>query len=182
VAQSVELLLDDRADAAIRNQWNLLAEAGLPSERRPAPPAPGGEHHGPHVTLFAAEAIPDAAEQELSGAVAGLDLELQIGALMIFGPRRGRAILVRQVTPTLELLRVQATVAALCGVSASGVGAGGQFGPGRWSPHVTLARRLPPDRLADALTALDRTADRPVPTRVTACRRWDGIRKTAWLL
>ncbi len=34
MAQSVELLLDERADAAVRRQWNLLAEAGLPSERR----------------------------------------------------------------------------------------------------------------------------------------------------
>ena len=25
-------------------------------------------------------------------------------------------------------------------------------------------------------------ADRPVPVEVTACRRWDGSRKTAWLL
>ncbi|GAA3627131.1 2'-5' RNA ligase family protein [Microlunatus ginsengisoli] len=173
MAQSIELLLDGRAEEAVRRQWNLLADAGMPSERRTG----ADENHRPHVTLFAADAVPEAAEAALPGLVAELDLELQIGALMLFGPRRGRCILVRQMTASIPLLELQARVAQACGADSAG-----QFGPGRWSPHVTLARRVPPDRLGAMLTTLGRTADTPVLARVTGCRRWDGTRKTAWLL
>ena len=176
MAQSVELLLDERADAAVRRQWNLLTDAGLPSERR-ADPRPPVDHHRPHITLFAGDAVPAAAEGTLAALVSGLRLELQLGAVMVFGPRRGRAILVRQVTPSVPLLQLQEQVAAVCGAEADG-----QFGAGRWAPHVTLARRLSTGQVSDALVALDWTADRPVPVEVTACRRWDGGQKTAWLL
>lgn len=171
MAQSVELLLDERAEAAIRGQWDLLADAGLLAGRRPGP------GHRPHVTLFAATAIPPESEPRLPELVASLDLKLWIGGLAIFGPSRGRVILVRQVLSSMALLRLQADVAVACQADP-----GGQFGPGRWSPHVTLSRRLPVDRVAEAITALDRTADRPLATRVTRCRRWDGTTSSAWLL
>jgi|SRR6478752_9714885 2'-5' RNA ligase len=173
MAQSVELLLDERSDAALRRQWNLLAEAGLPSERRSG----ANEHHRPHVTLYAADAISSAAEAALPGLVADLELELQIGALTIFGPRRGRCILVRQVTASIDLLALQGGIATTCGADPAG-----QFGAGRWSPHVTLARRVPVGAVGAALTALDWTADRVVPAQVVGARRWDGTRKTSWLL
>ena len=176
MAQSVELLLDERADAAVRRQWNLLAEAGLPSERRSGS-GPGAENHCPHVTLFAADAIPDAAEAALPELVADLDLEVQLGGLLLFGPRRGRVIFVRAVIASVELLALQSAVAGLCGADPDG-----QFGSGRWTPHVTLARRVPLGALGAVVAALDRTADRPVATRVTRCRRWDGTAKAAWLL
>lgn len=177
MAQSIELLLDERAEAVVRRQWELLAEAGLPGERRPSPDDPGAEHHRPHLTLFAADVISETAERALPELVAGLDLEVQLGALLVFGPRHGRVILVRQVTPSVELLRLQAQLAVVCRADARG-----QFGPGRWSPHVTLARRLPTDRLGDAVAALGRTADQPLTVNITACRRWDGARRTAWLI
>ena len=173
MAQSVELLLDASAEAAIRRQWDLLAEAGLPSERRSA----SDLYHRPHVTLFASDAVPAPAEDELPGLVADLELELRIGVLMIFGPRRRRCILVRQVTASVDLLALQSRVAAVCAAEPDG-----QFGAGRWSPHVTLARRLVPGQLGSAVDALDETADRLITARVIGCRRWDGARKTAWLL
>jgi 2'-5' RNA ligase len=173
VAQSVELLLDDDAEAAIRAQWDRLAAAGLPSERRAAP----SEHHRPHLTLYAAEDIPEAAEEPLPALVAGVDLELQLGSLSIFGPRHGRFILVRQAAASVPLLELQARVASACGADPTG-----QFGPGRWTPHITLARRVPTERAGDVLTALGSTADRPRLARITRCRRWDGRLKRAWPL
>lgn len=169
MAQSVELLLDEQAESAIRHQWDLLADAEL------AKPPPVTVR--PHVTLFAADHLSQELEPALSRVVAGLDLELQVGAVMTFGPRRGRVILVRQVAPSLALLRLQARVAEICGADSTG-----QFGAGRWSPHVTLARRVPVDRVGDALIALGTLADRSILTRVTGCRRWDGNHRTAWLL
>lgn len=169
MAQSVELLLDEQAESTIRHQWELLADAGL------ARPPPASVR--PHITLFAADDLSPEREPALSGVLGSLDLEVCIGALMIFGPRRGRVILVRQVTPSLALLCLQTRVAEICGAEAAG-----QFGPGRWSPHVTLARRILVDRIGDALTALGPTADRPLLTKVSGCRRWDGVNRTAWLL
>ena len=59
--QTVELLLDPTTDAAVRAEWQRLAEAGLPSQAR---------HHGgtnaPHITLGVAEMIPEEVERRLS--------------------------------------------------------------------------------------------------------------------
>lgn len=61
MAQSVELTLDTSAEAALVAQWDRLAAAGLAKPKRPE--AHG--HHLPHITLYAAEAIPHAAESVL---------------------------------------------------------------------------------------------------------------------
>lgn len=174
MAQSVELLLDREADAVVRAEWTTLAGAGLPSEDRSGREPASREHHGPHVTLYAADRIEAAAEADLRAACAGLELDVLIGSVLVFGPRRGRCILVRAVVPTQALLSLQAEVAAICGADPLG-----QFGSGRWSPHVTLARRVPTEQVGACLALL---GDRSVPTRVTRCRRWDGDAKTAWLL
>ncbi len=173
MAQSVELLLDEQADAAVRRQWRLLAEAGLPSEWRSA----ASQHRRPHLTLYAADAISPDAEAALPDLVADLELELQIGALTIFGPRHGRCILVRQVTASIDLLALQGRIGMVCGADPAG-----QFGAGRWSPHITLARRVQVAQLGPVVAALDWTADRPLSALVIGCRRWDGTRRTAWLL
>ena len=134
MTQSVELTLDGAADRAVRAQWAQLAEAGLPTEQRAAP----SPSHRPHVTLFAADRLADDADERLPGVVGDLALDLRIGAVLLFGPRRGSVVVVRQVVPSRALLELQARVAAVCGADPTG-----QFGPGRWSPHVTLARRVP---------------------------------------
>ena len=145
MAQSVELLLDAQADSIIRNQWAALAAAGLPSEQRSG----HDQSHRPHITLYAGDRIDPAVEGALSEAVRGLDLTLMIGSLLIFGPRRGRSVLVRSVVPSAGLLSLQSHVAEICAADPLG-----QFAPGRWSPHVTLARRVPSDQLGPVLDVL----------------------------
>ena len=172
MAQSVELLLDESATGRLTAQWEALHLAGLPSLRRPGP----DPDHRPHITLYAADRIPDEAEQALPGSVTGLPMPVRIGALMLFGPRRGQYVLVRQVLASPELLQLQSRVAELCRADPRG-----SFGPGGWSPHVTLARRMPGERVGAALAALERFGD-SCPARVVGCRRWDGNRKQAWLL
>jgi len=176
MAQSVELLLDTAADDLVRAEWALLADAGLPSERRSTP----SEHHAPHVTLFAGDAIDAETDAVLPSAVAGLDLALVLGSPLVF-PAAGRQghsyVLTRQVVPSLELLELQRRVALMCEAADDG-----QFGSGRWSPHVTLARRLSADQVGAAVGMVSREHPRDLPARVTACRRWDGTARTAWLL
>lgn len=175
MAQSVELLLDAEADAVVRDQWTTLAAAGLPSEDRSGRSDPASRrHHGPHVTLYAADRIRPVAEAALPAAVTALDLEVVIGSVVVFGPRRGRCILVRLAVPSAALLTLQTDVAAICHADPAG-----QFGPGRWVPHVTLARRVPTEQVGSCLALL---GDQSLPARLTQCRRWDGDAKTAWLL
>jgi len=173
VTQSVELLLDPVSEAVVRDEWLALRDAGLPTEQR----AQTGTSHRPHITLFAGPEILPEVDRALSRALSDLDLECQLGALMLFGPHRDRFVLVHQVVPTTGMLEVQSSVARLCGADGSS-----NFAPGRWSPHVTVARRLPREQVPDVLSVLDGAVAVGHPVQVTSCRRWDGAAKTTWLL
>ena|SRR5215211_3775694 len=166
MAQSVELIFDPATEAALRNNWDRLADNGLPSSRHVHP----DPDHRPHLTLYAADRISSAADNRLPELFAELNLPVRVGALMIFGPRRGQVILVRQVVPSADLLALQQQTAKVCHADPRG-----QFGAGRWSPHVTLARRMRLDQLGPAVEVLDRSAVELTGV-VRHCRRWDGTR------
>lgn len=171
MTQSVELTLDAGADRAVRELWARLAEAGLPTEQRPAP----SPSHRPHLTLFAADRLDPEADAALPALLAGLDLPLRLGGLLAFGPRRGSVVLARQVVVDRPLLDLQTAVASLCGADPDG-----HFGPGRWTPHVTLARRVPVGQLSAVVQAL---GDLPELTAVSRrCRRWDSELRATWEL
>ncbi len=170
-AHSVELLLDAASDAAVRGQWDALAAAGLPSLA-----GHGGETNAPHVTLVALSRAPTAeVEAALVDAVAGLPIETALGPLMVFGERR--VVLVRSVVPTASLLDLQSRVHD---TARADPGLLPHFGPGRWTPHVTLSRGLPPERLGEAVVTLGRASELPVC--LTAARRWDPDARRVWLL
>jgi 2'-5' RNA ligase len=171
MAQSVELTLDSAAEAALVAQWDRLAAAGLAKPKRPEPHG----HHLPHITLYAADAIPEGAESVLPEIVARVNLTVHIGALMIFGPRKSESILVRHVAASVQLLELQQQVARACAADPTG-----QFGQGRWSPHVTLARRVSSDHLGKAVTVLGSHGE--LDATIQRCRRWDGRRRIAWWL
>ncbi|MGW5441283.1 2'-5' RNA ligase family protein [Nocardia asteroides] len=158
MVQSVELLLDEHAEAEVRRQWAVLAAAGIASPRGPG--------HRPHVTVAVAREI----WPRIDHALAGLDfrpLPIRLGGLLVFGARR--PILVRSVVVTADLLdlqrRVHAMVEPCPGVPAT-------MRPDAWTPHVTLARRVPPDLLGPAIAAV--AADHDFPAVVVGIRRWDG--------
>ena len=172
MTQSVELLLDPAADAEIRAQWDRLGDAGLPTARRTQP----SPHHAPHLTLWAGDTVSVETDAALPGLFRGLNLKVVIGSLMLFGPRRGAYVLVRQLPVSAGLIDLQQQVADLCHAHPDG-----QFGDGRWSPHVTLARRLAADQVGPALAALDGSPAELTAT-VRQARRWDGNKKRAWWL
>ena len=171
MAQSVELTLDSAAEAVLVAQWDRLAAAGIAKPKRPEPHG----HHLPHITLYAADAIPEGAESVLPEIVAGVNLTVHIGALMIFGPRKSESILVRHVAASVQLLELQQRVARACAADPAG-----QFGQGRWSPHVTLARRVSSDHLGKAVSVLGSRGE--LDATIQRCRRWDGRRRIAWWL
>lgn len=162
MAHSIELVLDDGADAAIRREWAALADAGLPSLAHHRSPT-----NRPHVTLTAAARLGSAADAALSDVARALPIPCRIGAPMVFG--RNTVTLVRLVVPSADLLRLHSAVAehlALHGMSD----AYPHTAPGAWTPHVTLCRRL---RVADLPAALECTGPE-LPAHLAAMRRWDG--------
>ena len=168
MVQSVELLLDETSDALIRAEWGRLLDADLPSQARHA-----GRSNRPHITLGVAGSLGSEPESALSGLVDPLPLLL--GAPLLFG--RGPFVLARMVVPTVELLTLQTRVVDILG--ATGAFAH-QQAAGRWTGHVTLARKLTGTQLERALNAL-------VPLDIIeataiAVRRWDGDAKVEWIL
>ena len=167
VMQSVELLLDDALDAAVREEWRLLADAGLPSQARHTGPT-----NAPHVTLAVAAALSPAAEARLVNTVTDELPSLTLGGLLVFPGH----VLARVVVPSAALLDLHARVIVAVGDEDGVVE---HVHPGAWTPHVTLARRLGPDDLASAVRLLA-DAPRERTGRAAAVRRWDPRVRRAW--
>lgn len=167
--QTVELLPDDATNAVVREQWEALATAGLPSQARHT-----GATNRPHVTLAVCSAIPASLEPGLVAAVAALPLPLRLGGLLVFGVHR--RVLARLVVPTVELLRLHAAVEV---VLADCPGRGPLLSPARWTAHVTLARGLREEQLGAALTAC---SGEEVDGTAVGARRYDGGTRTDWPL
>ncbi|MBF6330015.1 2'-5' RNA ligase family protein [Nocardia transvalensis] len=165
MVQSVELVLDEAAEAEIRRQWRLLAEAGVHS--------PAADHR-PHITLAVARQIWPRLDSVLA-AQEFRPLPVRLGGLVVFGARN--PILVRLVVPTESLLDLQRRIFS---VIARCPGVPANIQPDAWTPHVTLARRLRPQQLGEAIHAV--AADRDFPATVEGIRRWDGDRRVEWAI
>jgi 2'-5' RNA ligase len=167
---SIELVLDDDTDRQIRAEWNQLAGAGLPSQARHT-----GASNRPHITLALAAALDAADGGRLTTAAAALPMPITIGSLLVFGSLR--FVLARLVVPSVALLETQSAVTA---ATAEPVDPHGNFSAGQWTPHVTLARRLTADQLAEAVTALGELP--AIAGAATRARRWDMSAKLeAWI-
>jgi 2'-5' RNA ligase len=173
VVQSVELLLEPEAERGVVTVWQALAEAGLPSQARHTAPS-----NRPHTTLVAMPDLSEEAESAVAAAVRGrLPVDAVWGDVTLFG--RGPWVLVRLLQPGDGMRALQAAVA-----TASGVPRDSLSSPERWTPHVTLARRVAPpdvDRAVDLVTMLtQREAPAGMPVVAPVVRRWDGSRRVEW--
>jgi hypothetical protein len=156
VVASIELLLDDAADAAVRDRWRSLTALGVN-------PAIGR----PHCTLIAGRRI-GGVDSRLATVAQRLPIPILIGPPVVFSAGRGLFTLAASVVPSSELLSVHATVHRLCGNDVDGLV--DHVTPGSWTPHVTLARRLTADLVGSAL-ALGCSS---IPAHANAIRLWDG--------
>ncbi|PJK21122.1 2'-5' RNA ligase family protein [Mycolicibacterium goodii] len=164
MVHSVELVFDDDTESTVRRIWDELRDAGIPSQ------APASR---PHATLAVAQHIDTDVEQILRPLVDGLPLPCRLGATLIFG--RSADVLARLLVPTAELLGLQAEVHRAC-VPLMTPAPMPHAGPGEWTPHVTLARRIAPARLATALRISGRP--REIAGTVTGLRHWIGDKRT----
>ncbi len=163
MVHSVELVFDPDTEAAIRQIWDELRDAGIPSQ------SPASR---PHVTLTVAEGMNPAVDALLVALDDRFPLPCVVGAPLLFG--RSTAIVTRLVVSTAELLAVHAEVHRLClphlvpGPMANSL-------PGHWTGHVTLARRVGPAQLARAVRIAGRPSE--ISGSFAGLRRWDGKAK-----
>ncbi|KUH94184.1 hypothetical protein AU190_13185 [Mycolicibacterium acapulense] len=167
MVHSVELVFDPDTDAKIRGVWDDLTRAGIRSQANNMSPS-----NRPHVTVTVAESLDEVANTALRPVLERLPLDCTIGAPMLFG---GRVFtLVRLVVPSEELLALHRRVHALC-LPHMPNGVLGHADSGQWTPHVTLARRVAPDKLPAALTI--KSVGRDLRGTLTGLRHWDGDKR-----
>ncbi|QTI67453.1 2'-5' RNA ligase family protein [Gordonia polyisoprenivorans] len=179
MAHSVEFLVDDASDQQIRTQWAALADAGLPSQAGIA-----SSTNRPHITALAAAHIAPGIDTALATVGMRLPFTVALGGVVVFGYGRKRVV-ARLVVPTSELLSTHAAAVRLGAPFATDhKGRAGVFDhcvPGSWTPHVTLARRVPLEQLPALFHALEPYD--PVigeaPMTVVGLRRWDSDTRTA---
>ncbi|MER7485547.1 2'-5' RNA ligase family protein [Streptomyces sp. NPDC126497] len=163
--RTVELLLDEAAESAVREAWRRLADAGLPSQARHRSPT-----NSPHLTLAACPELTAPIRWELAEVAAALPLPVRFTGV------------VRFERPTSVLAWALDCDAALAGLhrrvweavaSDSPPGTLSPFhAPGRWSPHITLGRTRRAGAFADRhLPGL--LPAPPMPARLVTLRSYD---------
>ena len=165
MAHSIELTLDARSDAAIRQLWQALDDAGLPSQTRVT-----SATNRPHITLLAAERISADVDPALTALEHRIPLPVLVGAPLVFGG--GRLVLARLIVASAALLELHREIYDRCLPHLTGEPYA-HTAPGHWTPHVTLGRRLTAEQLGDAFAAVDGvSAD--ITASAVGLRRWDG--------
>lgn len=171
MVQSVELLLDESLDAAVREEWSRMLDAGVASQGRIRSPS-----NRPHVTLFVSAEIPAEVEDSVRATLSDTPVPVRLGGVVVFGDRH--ATLARLVVPSSALLDLHARLFDLL---AGCPGVPAHIRPGEWTPHVTLARRVPAKRIGAALVAAH-IGGRDLAGTSGGIRRWDGTAKREWRL
>ncbi|SHE75126.1 2'-5' RNA ligase family protein [Streptoalloteichus hindustanus] len=157
MADALQLFFDDRADAEVRARWELLDDAGVPSLATRT-----HRRHRPHLSLALGLAIPARARADLRRDLTLLSLpDLWLYTLGTF-PDGQHTLFLGAVADT-ELLAVHS---AVHDVLAGRVrGPAGQYLPGAWVPHCTLAQDLAVAQVAAGFAAL--LPVRPVRAAIT---------------
>jgi hypothetical protein len=132
MALAVCLLLDKRADAAVRRLWDRLEAQGIATL---ATHTHG--RHVPHLSYASLRSFDLAAvTRTMSALPEGGPLPLHLDAFGTF--RRSRCWLAPATSRDL-VVRQAAVVQAAC---AAGADLHKHYVPGQWIPHLTLAPRL----------------------------------------
>lgn len=164
MAHSIELLLDEGSETAIRKLWAALGDAGLPTQMHVK-----SVTNRPHVTLLAAQRINPDIDDILRPLAGRFPVACVVGAPLVFGGPRHT--LARLIVPSAELLALQDEVYRLSLPYLTG-DPFGHCRPGHWTPHVTLGRRFTAAEIGAALAVVGHAAG-DIAAQVTGLRRWD---------
>ncbi|MBM7781307.1 2'-5' RNA ligase family protein [Arthrobacter tumbae] len=167
---SVELLLDVTGEELLRSDWDILKQAGLPSQARHT-----AASNRAHITLLAAPRIPAQYDVALAALAGVLPLPIHTAGLVLFRTGRGQV-----------LARLGVVSEALCGLHRAVHAAlgdvpdvAGNCVPNRWVPHITLARGMNSGQVAQAVDLLPGDRGRLL---LRSLRRWDSHEKTTTAL
>ncbi|MGX1274554.1 2'-5' RNA ligase family protein [Streptomyces phaeoluteigriseus] len=131
--RTVELLLDEAAELAVRDAWRRLADAGLPSQARHRSPT-----NSPHITLAACPELTAPIRWELAKAAAALPLPVHITGVVRFERPTSVLAWALDCDSALEALHRQVWEAVASDSPPETLNPFHE--PGRWSPHITLGR------------------------------------------
>ncbi|PWJ27454.1 2'-5' RNA ligase superfamily protein [Branchiibius hedensis] len=148
--QSLDFVLDEAGDAAVRRLWRLLQDVGLPSR---------GDHRGasnrPHITLCSAPELPATCVTYAERLARALPLRLPVPGVRTFD--RSNLVYVAVAVPDLWQQRVQQLRQLARDDSA-------------WTPHITVSGRLTDDQVRAARQLMIGV---PTALMVTAVTHWD---------
>ena len=164
---SVELLPDVELDRAVRDDWDRLLAADLPSAgRNPS------TSNRPHITLAVRDRLEPSDFLAIGGA---LPVTIELGGVVLLG-HRNRYVLARHVVVSAPLLAIHRAVAELGGPPEPHHT---NTGIDRWTPHLTLARGLTAERLATAMRLIKAPN---IVGQAIGARVWDAEAKTVTTL
>ena len=161
--QALELSFEPSSADAVVAQWEALRAAGLPSQ---------ADHrsmtNAPHLTLVAAVAIEAAAVSTALEAVAPLlPVRLEVRGLVLFG-QGPRVTIAHLIEPHSSLAAAAERIRSLVPAVRHPV----------WTPHVTLARRVPRRLLPQVLEVLaEQATETPRELVADRLRWWDPARE-----
>ncbi|MEV7242964.1 2'-5' RNA ligase family protein [Streptomyces sp. NPDC093248] len=135
--RTVEVLLDEAAELAVREAWRRLADAGLPSQARHRSPT-----NSPHLTLAACPELTAPIRWELAEVAAALPLPVRFTGLIRF--ERPTSVLAWALDLDAALAGLHRRVWDAVASDSPPEALNPFHAPARWSPHVTLGRTRRP--------------------------------------
>ncbi|WP_256107481.1 2'-5' RNA ligase family protein [Streptomyces sp. ODS05-4] len=163
--RTVELLLDEAADAAVRDAWRRLADAGLPSQARHRSPT-----NSPHLTLAACPELTAPIRWALAETAAALPLPVRFTGVVRFERPTSVLAWALDLDQALDALHRRVWEAVASDSPPDSLNP--LHRPDRWSPHITLGRT----RRAGAFAGRRAPELLPAPptsARLTALRSFD---------
>ncbi|KMS85600.1 hypothetical protein ACZ91_41245 [Streptomyces regensis] len=163
---TVELLLDEAADLAVREAWQRLADAGLPSQARHRSPT-----NSPHLTLVACPELTAAIRWELAGVAATLPLPVRCTGVVRF--ERPTSVLAWALNLDSALAGLHRRVWDAVASDSPPETLNPLHQPGHWSPHITLGRTRRAGAFANRRVSELLPAP-PLSLRLTTLRSYDA--------
>jgi len=163
--RTVEVLLDEAADAAVREAWRRLADAGLPSQARHRSPT-----NSPHLTLASCEELTAPIRWELAEVAAALPLAVRFTGVVRF--ERPTSVLAWALDLDSALAGLHRRVWEAVAADSRPEALNPFHRPECWSPHVTLGRTRRAGAFADRRIPALLPAP-PLPVRLTTLRSYD---------
>ncbi|WP_317440722.1 2'-5' RNA ligase family protein [Streptomyces collinus] len=163
--RTVELLLDEAAELAVRQAWRRLADAGLPSQARHR-----SLTNRPHLTLAACPELTAPIRWELAEAAAALPLPVRFTGLVRF--ERPTSVLAWALDLDGALAGLHRRVWEAVASDSPPETLNPFHHPARWSPHITLGRTRRSGAFA-ARQIPDLLPPPPLPARLVTLRSYD---------